>query len=70
MDLENVINNHSKVFGDMPKGILPAPYHDHVIHFQMRSIPLNIRPYGYPYAQKNEIEHIVQENVRAWHHTT
>ena len=31
-DLQIVINNHSKVFGEMPKGLSHVQYHDHVIH--------------------------------------
>ena len=34
MDLPNVINNHSKVFEEMPKGLPPAQDHAHVIHQQ------------------------------------
>jgi hypothetical protein len=34
VDLQLVINNHSKVFGEMSKGLLPTRYHDHVIHLQ------------------------------------
>jgi hypothetical protein len=61
IDLQIVINNHSKVFGEMPKGLLPTRYHDHVIHFQPRSVPLKIRLYKHPYAQKSEIESMIQE---------
>jgi hypothetical protein len=32
MDLQKFIKNHSKVFGDIPKGLPPTQYHDHVIH--------------------------------------
>jgi hypothetical protein len=34
MDDQMVINNHSKVNGEMPKGISLAQYHDHYIHLQ------------------------------------
>jgi hypothetical protein len=61
LDTQIVINNHSKVFGDMPKGIPPARYQDHVIHLQQGSVPPNIRPYRYPYAQRSEIECMIQE---------
>jgi hypothetical protein len=50
MDLQIVINYHSKVFGEMPKGIPLARDHDHAIHLQLGSVPPNIRPYRYPYA--------------------
>ena len=38
MDLQKVINNHSKVFGEMPKGLPPTRDHDHDIHLQPRSV--------------------------------
>jgi hypothetical protein len=36
MDLQKVINNHSKVFGEMPKGLPPAQDHAHAIHPQRK----------------------------------
>jgi hypothetical protein len=57
--LKIVIKNHSKVFGEMPKGIPPARDHDHVIHFQPRILPPNIRPYRYPYAHTSDIERMI-----------
>ena len=35
--------------------------HDHAINLILGSVPPNIRPYRYPYAQKSEIEHMVAE---------
>jgi hypothetical protein len=35
--------------------------HDHSIPLVPGSLPLNIRPYHHPFAQKNEIEKMVQE---------
>jgi hypothetical protein len=60
MDLQMVINNHSKVFGEIPKGLPLARDHDHAIHLQPGSVPPNIIPYMYPYAQKSEIERTIQ----------
>ena len=40
MDLQKVINNHSKVFGEMPKGLPPSQDHAHVIHLQ----PISLHP--------------------------
>jgi hypothetical protein len=60
MDLQKVINNNSKIFGEMPKGIPLARDHDHVIHLQSGSVPPNIRPYKYPYAQRSDIECMTQ----------
>jgi hypothetical protein len=60
VDLQKVIDNNSKVFGEMPKGIPRARNHDHAIHLQPGSVPPNIRPYGYPHAQRGEINPMVQ----------
>jgi hypothetical protein len=37
-DLQNVINNHSKVFEEIPKGLSPSRNHDHVIHLHQNSL--------------------------------
>ena len=58
-DIQKVLDNHSKVF-DTPKGLPPIFDHDHAIHFP-RSVPPNIKPYRYPFAQKSEIEPMVAE---------
>jgi hypothetical protein len=34
MDVQNVINNNFKVFGEIPKGIPCTKDHHHVIHLQ------------------------------------
>ena len=39
--------------------------HDHAIHLILGSVPPNIRSYGYPYAQKSEIECMVVEMLEA-----
>jgi hypothetical protein len=49
LDLQIIINNHSKVFGEICKVLPPARDHDHVIHLQLGSVPPNIRPCMYPY---------------------
>ena len=61
MDLQKVIDNRSKVFEDMPKGLPPTRSHDHAIHLQPGSVPPNFKPYRYPYAQNSEIERLVVE---------
>jgi hypothetical protein len=48
-------------YEDIPKGILPTRNNDHEIHLIPRSVPPNIRPYRHPYAQKSEIERMVEE---------
>jgi hypothetical protein len=60
-DLQRITDKHSKVFEDIPKGFPPTRNHDHEIHLIPGSVPPNIRPYRYPYAQKSEIELMVEE---------
>ena len=63
-DLQIVLDNLSKVF-ETPKGLPPICDRDHVIHLIPGSVPPNIRPYKYPYAQKSEIEHMVAQMLEA-----
>jgi hypothetical protein len=49
-DLQRIIDKHSKVFEDIPKGLPPTRNHDHEIHLIPGSVSPNIRPYRYPYA--------------------
>jgi hypothetical protein len=65
LDLQGIIDKHSKVFEDIPKGIPPNRNHDHDIHLIPGSVSPNIRPYRYPYAQKSEIERMVEEMLEA-----
>jgi hypothetical protein len=62
LDLKNVNNNNFRVLGEIPKVLSLIQYHDHDIYLQILIVPTNIMPYKYPiYAQKSEIEHMVQE---------
>jgi hypothetical protein len=61
LDLQGIIDKHSKVFEDIPRGLLPTQNNFHSIHLIPGSVPPNIRPYRYPYAQKSEIERMVEE---------
>jgi hypothetical protein len=61
LDLQGIIDKHSKVFEDIPKDLPPTRNHDHDIHLILGSVPPNIRPYRYPYAKKSEIERMVEE---------
>eukprot|EP00253_Pinus_taeda_P032873 PITA_32873 len=51
-DLQNVLDNHSKVF-ETPKGLPPIRDYDHAIPLILGSVPPNIRRYRYPYAQRS-----------------
>jgi hypothetical protein len=50
LDIQGIIDKHSKVFEDIPRGLPPTCNHDHSIHLIPRSVPPNIKPYRYPYA--------------------
>ncbi|KAL4271478.1 hypothetical protein GQ457_13G013980 [Hibiscus cannabinus] len=43
-----------------PRGLPPVRDNDHAIHLQPLAKPVNVRPYRYPYIQKEEIERQVQ----------
>ena len=43
-DLQRVIDKHSKVFENIPKGLLPPQDHDHAIHLILGIHPHNLKP--------------------------
>jgi hypothetical protein len=55
LDLQGIIDKYSKVFEDIPRGVPPTRDHDDAIHLIHGSVPPNIGPYRYPYAQKSEL---------------
>jgi hypothetical protein len=60
-DLQFILSQHQVVF-QTPQGLPPSRgVHDHSIPLVLGSLPPNVRPYCDPFAQKNEIENIVQE---------
>lgn len=48
------------LFGEL-RGLPPKRIQDHAITLKNGAHPPNLRPYRYPYFQKNEIKWIVQE---------
>jgi hypothetical protein len=60
-DLQALLSKHQTVFST-PQGLPPSyGVHDHSIPLVPGSLPPNICPYRHPFAQKNEIEKMVQE---------
>jgi hypothetical protein len=60
-DIQALLYKHQKVFST-PQGLPPSrDVHDHSIPLVPNSLPPNIHPYRHPFAQKNEIEKMVQE---------
>jgi hypothetical protein len=64
-DLQSILSQHHIVF-QTPQGLPPSrDNHDHSIPLILGSLPPNVHPYHHPFAQKNEIEKIVQELLEA-----
>lgn len=49
----------------MPRGLPPVHNREHAITLEAGTSPINNRPYRYSFAQKNEIEKLVQEILEA-----
>jgi hypothetical protein len=64
-DLQALLAKYQTVFST-PQGLPPSRgVHDHSIPLVPGSLPPNIHPYRHPFAQKNEIEKMVQELLTA-----
>lgn len=59
-EISILLQNYEDVFSE-PKSLPPVRAHDHQIPLFPGTQPPSIRPYRYPYIQKNEIEKIVRE---------
>ena len=57
-NLQQLLGVFQELFAE-PQGLLPVRPQDHKIPLIKGSSPVNVRPYRYPYYQKNEIEKIV-----------
>ena len=61
-DLQTMLTKHQQAF-ETPKDLPPSRgQHDHGIPLIPTSQPPSVHPYQYPFAQKNEIEKIIQES--------
>eukprot|EP00253_Pinus_taeda_P010028 PITA_10028 len=61
LEMQQILNSHLPVF-DNPQGLPPSRgEHDHNITLVLGAQPPNVRPYRYPFSQKNEIEKIIKE---------
>jgi hypothetical protein len=58
--ISSILQEYEDIFRE-PKGLPPARSHDHSITIQPGVQPVSVRPYRYPYYQKEEIEKIVNE---------
>jgi hypothetical protein len=72
LEIQSILDQNHTVF-QTPQGLPPShKIHDHSIPLIPHSLPPNVFPYHHPFAQKNEIEKIVQEflEVGVIHHST
>ena len=58
--LDQLLLRFDLVFS-IPKGLLPTRPHDHHVNLKEGTMPVAVRPYRYPYFQKNEIERQVKQ---------
>eukprot|EP00253_Pinus_taeda_P024850 PITA_24850 len=64
-EMQQLLNTHRMVF-DKPHELPPSRgEHDHSITLVPGAQPPNVRPYRYPFTQKNEIEKIIKELLEA-----
>lgn len=59
-ELEALLGEYGELFQE-PWELLPRRGRDHAIVLQSGTEPVSIKPYRYPYSQKNEIEKMVKE---------
>ena len=55
LEIRTILEEFDQVF-ETPTTLPPARQWDHHIHLPATSKPVNVRPYRYPYFQKEEIE--------------
>ncbi|XP_077215613.1 uncharacterized protein LOC143850231 [Tasmannia lanceolata] len=59
--LQGLLQSYQEVFAEPIGWLPPTRSHDHCIPLVEGAKPVNVRPYRYPYYQKNEIEKMVKE---------
>lgn len=62
--VDELLEHYEDVFSE-PKRLPPHREIDHHIHLKDEQKPINVRPYRYAYAQKEEIEKMVKEMLTA-----
>lgn len=62
--MSNLLEQFEDLFQE-PKGLPPKRECDHAIELQAGSQPINLRPYRYSFEQKNAIEEMVAEMLKA-----
>lgn len=62
-DLMAVLHRFKAVFCK-PHGLPPLSPQDHAIHLQHQADPVNVKPYRYPYFQKQVMEQLVSDMLK------
>jgi hypothetical protein len=62
--LDDILEEYSDVFKE-PTELSPRRAHDHAIPLQQGVLPISVRPYRYPFYQKEKIEKIVKELLQS-----
>ncbi|GJS64184.1 putative mitochondrial protein [Tanacetum coccineum] len=63
-DIGGLLAEYEDVF-NLPSGLPPSRDHEHFIVLKDSTTPISVRPYRYPYIQKNKIEKLVKEMLSA-----
>lgn len=62
-EVRTMLRTNTEVFKE-PKGLPLHRNHEHRLVLLQGTKPISMRPYRYPYSQKNEIEKLVEELLR------
>jgi hypothetical protein len=62
--MAQLLEEFADIFAN-PKELPPKRSHDHAIHLKEGAQPVSVRPYRYPFYQKEEIEKIVRELLQS-----
>jgi hypothetical protein len=62
-DLTHLLHRYSSIFS-IPHGLPPNRPHDHHIHLQPDTKPINIKPYCYPHFQKEAMTSMIAEMLK------
>lgn len=62
--LQSIVQQHDRVF-TVPVGLPPVRGNEHAINLKEGSNPVGTRPYRYPQSQKDEIERLIQDMLKA-----
>ena len=62
--LQGLLRRYTEVF-NMPDGLPPSREHEHQITLKEGTDPISVRPYKFPQIQKDEVEKLIKDMLRA-----